>query len=204
MDFLYLITLIWNKWKKLLTKIPILAQHGTFLKGFPGAQAPHGNGWGLHWDCTEAWFFPLPKTTFPSLPQVLTPVKHPACQTVPGQVLQPWEPNTWPLSKITERVNSRRARILILYLWTIKPIWKIFTPNYDQLKIMLPLKLFELILWSENYPKGLFLRNNQINVCSWCLSISWDDEKTAIQSVIGLTRLSQISEQVAWIIHGTA
>ena len=100
------------------------------------------------------------------------------------------------MSKINERVNGR-ARILNSYLLITKSIWKIFIPNYDQFEVILQPKLFKLIPWSENYPKGLFLGNSPIDVCSWCLTIGWDDEKTAIQSVIGLTRLSQISEQVA-------
>ena len=62
---------------------------------------------------------------------------------------------------------------------------------------MLQPKLFKLIPWSENYPKGLFLRNSPINVHSRCLLIRWDDEKTGIQSFIGLTRLSQILEKVS-------
>lgn len=113
------------------------------------------------------------------------------------------EPRPLPLSKINERVNGR-ARILNSYLLITKSIWKIFIPNYDQFEIMLQPKLFKLIPWSENYPKGLFLGNSPIDVWSWCLTIGWDDEKTAIQSVIGLTRLSQISEEVSWIIHGAA
>ena len=35
------------------TKVPLLAQLRTFLKDYPSAQTPSGNGWGLQ-DCTEA------------------------------------------------------------------------------------------------------------------------------------------------------
>lgn len=59
MDFLYSMNLFWNKWERLCTKAPNLAHFGTFLKGFPSAQAPCRDGQGLLWDCTEAWLFCL-------------------------------------------------------------------------------------------------------------------------------------------------
>lgn len=98
MDFLYSMNLFWNKWERLCTKAPNLAHFGTFLKGFPSAQAPCRDGQGLLWDCTEAWLF-----CTASVPRGLL-TKHSTCQTA-CQIPQPVESNSQPLSKITERVS---------------------------------------------------------------------------------------------------